>query len=131
MEKPLKNPFLVYQAKSFYNAYIALEQLQPPDELLLIVPILVNGAFAVKLILKPILVEQGIEYRHEHNLKILFDKLPLTIQKQLWNNLVAKAPEYKEEEKREKELLLMCWTIITRPIFSLSRRSKASSASMR
>ena len=43
----MNNPSLVYQAKSFYNAYIALEQLKTDDELLLLVHKLVNGAFSV------------------------------------------------------------------------------------
>ena len=107
MDKPLNNPFLVYQAKSFYNAFIALEQLQQPDEFLLAVPILVNGALAVELALKAILVEQGIKYSHEHNLKILFDMLPLPIQEQVWRNLISKAPEYADNTKRENELLLI------------------------
>lgn len=46
------NLSLAYQAKSFYNAYIALEQLKPDDKMLLMVPKLVNGAFSIELILK-------------------------------------------------------------------------------
>ena len=39
---------LVYQAKAFYNAYIALDQLSRDDSdtlLLLFAPLVVNGAF--------------------------------------------------------------------------------------
>lgn len=103
----MNNPSLVYQAKSFYNAYIALEQLHPDDKLLLFVPKLVNGAFSVELIIKAILVEQSIPYNNEHNLKILFEKLPLDIQNKIWGYLEEKAPEYSDETKRTNELLLM------------------------
>ena len=104
----MKKPSLVYQAKSFYNAYIILEQIKiDEDELLLFVPKLVNGVFSVELIIKAILTEQGISYDKEHNLKILFEKLPAVIQNQIWEYLVKKAPEYSDAEKREKELLLI------------------------
>ena len=104
----MKNAILAYQAKSFYNAYIVLEQLKPDDdELLLVVPALVNGAFSVELAIKAILVEQGIPYSNEHNLKLLFDRLPLDIQAQIWTFLATKAPEYADETKRENELLLI------------------------
>ena len=104
----MKNPFLVYQAKSFYNAYIALEQLNPAgDELLYLVPTLVNGAFSIELTIKAILVEQGIPYDKEHNLKILFDKLPAEIQKRIWDYLATKVPEYSDVTKCENELLIM------------------------
>ena len=103
----MKNPSLAYSAKSFYNAYIALDQLEPPqDELLLYIPKLVNGAFATELIIKAILVEQDIPYNNEHNLKILFEKLPMEIQKRVWQFLTQKASEYADVEKRENELLL-------------------------
>ena len=76
----MKNPYLVYQAKAFYNAYHMLESINPiGDELLLMVPRIVYGTFSVELTLKAILTEQGIPYDNEHNLKILFDKLPLNI----------------------------------------------------
>ena len=103
----MKNLTLVYQAKSFYNAYIALEQLKPDDEFLLFVPRLVNGAFSVELVIKAILTEQNISYDKVHNLKILFDKLPLDIQNKIWESLAEKAPEYSDAEKRETELLLI------------------------
>ena len=104
----MKNPFLVYQAKSFYNAYIALEQLKAEeDELLYLVPRLVNGAFSAELIIKAILIEQNIPYSNEHNLKILFDKLPADIQNRIWEFLTLKAPEYSDITKCETELLIM------------------------
>ena len=104
----MKNLPLVYQAKAFYNAYIALEQLKPDgDELLLFVPKLVNGAFSAELAIKAILTEQNIAYDRVHNLKILFDKLPLDIQNKIWDLLAEKAPEYSDVAKRETELLLI------------------------
>ena len=62
---------LVYQAKSFYNAYIALDQLSRDDSdalLLLFAPLIVNGAFSTELTLKAILAKNKIEYGKEHNL---------------------------------------------------------------
>lgn len=104
----MNEEFLIYQAKSFYNAYIMLEQIKnEEDPLLLYVPMLVNGAFAVELILKAILTKQKIEYKNEHNLKVLFDKLPLDIQKELWDFLEKKKPEYADHKKRETELIIM------------------------
>lgn len=104
----MNEAFLIYQAKSFYNAYIMLEQIKnEEDPLLLYVPMLVNGAFAVELILKAILTKQKIEYKNEHNLKVLFDKLPLDIQKELWDFLEKKKPEYADSKKRETELIIM------------------------
>ena len=72
--------------------------------MLLFVPKLVNGAFSAELTIKAILTEQSISYDKEHNLKILFEKLPAEIQNQIWEYLVKKAPEYSDAEKREKEL---------------------------
>lgn len=104
----MNNSFLVYQAKSFYNAYIALNQIRTPeDELLYLVPEMVNGALSVELTLKAILTEQNIPYEHEHNLKILFDKLPLHIQNMIWYYVAQKAPMYSDHTKCENELLLM------------------------
>ena len=104
----MNEDFLIYQAKSFYNAYIALEQIKNEDDpLLLLVPMLVNGAFSIELTLKAILTKQEIEYKNEHNLKVLFDKLPLNIQKELWDYLEKKKPEYANTQKREAELIIM------------------------
>ena len=69
--------FLVYQAKSFYNAYIALEQVErSTGEPMYNVPLLVNGAFSIELSLKAILVKNSIDYGKEHNLLVLFLKIP-------------------------------------------------------
>ena len=60
----IQTEFLVFQAKSFYNAYIALEQLnqscEPP--LLYYVPMIVNGAFSIEISLKALLAINHIEY---------------------------------------------------------------------
>lgn len=104
----MKNPVLAYQAKSFYNAYIALSQLQSRETgLIYLVPELVNGALSVELILKAILVEQDIPYDCEHNLKVLFDKLPEDIQIMLWAYLSIKNPAYSDLTWCQNELLMI------------------------
>ena len=93
---------LVYQAKAFYNAYIALDQLSRDDSdtlLLLFAPLVVNGAFSAELALKAILAKNQIEYGKEHNLLILFQMLPKSFQQELWAYLIEKAPEYAGSEK--------------------------------
>lgn len=101
--------FLVYQAKSFYNAYIALEQINQMDEhqLLYYVPMLVNGAFSIEITLKAILTKNQIEYKKEHNLLLLFELLPDSFQAELYSHLIEKAPEYKDPHKSAEELLLI------------------------
>lgn len=105
----MKNIWLVHQAKAFYNAYIALEQIGDPADapMLLFVPRIVNGAFAVEITLKAILTEQGIGYGKEHNIKVLFDLLPQNIRNDMWSFLVKKKPEYADIQKREKELVIL------------------------
>ena len=101
--------FLVYQAKAFYNAYIALEQVgnSCDDEVLFSVPQKVNGAFSVELTLKAILVKNNIKYGKEHNLYILFDLLPESFKDELLSNFFRKAPEYCDAEKFFDELILV------------------------
>ena len=74
----IRNEFLIYQAKSFYNAYIALEQINQlcDKPLMYYVPMLVNGAFSIEITLKAILSENQIDYGKEHNLVVLFQQLP-------------------------------------------------------
>ena len=67
----MNSTLLVYQAKSFYNAYIALEQLSREDSdalLLLLAPLIVNGAFSIELTLKAILAKNQISYKNEHSI---------------------------------------------------------------
>lgn len=105
----MNNPQLVYQAKAFYNAYIALDQIgnSTNNPVLFLVPQIVNGAFAVEITLKAILTEQGICYGKEHNIKVLFDLLPQNIQNDLWDYFEKKKPEYAGTDKRESELIIM------------------------
>lgn len=100
---------LVFQAKSFYNAYIALEQIsrQSEDDVLLLIPTIVNGAFSCELTLKAILAKNKIEYNNEHNLLSLFRLLPDSFQMELLDHLIQKAPEYKEMDKLVDELILV------------------------
>ena len=50
MNEDGKANFSVYYAKSFYNAYIALEQINQDssDEMLYRIPVMVNGAFSIE-----------------------------------------------------------------------------------
>lgn len=105
----IRNKLLIYQAKSFYNAYIALEQINqscdPP--MMYFIPMLVNGAFSIEITLKSILVENQIEYGKEHNLVVLFQKLPDSFKTELLGHLIEKAPEYKDIDKCVEELILI------------------------
>lgn len=105
----IREDHLVYQAKSFYNAYIALEQLnrQSEDDLLYFVPTIVNGAFSCELILKAILAKNKIEYEKDHNLFSLFRLLPDSFRTELYEYFIKKAPEYREWDKFEDELILI------------------------
>ena len=106
----MRSDFLVYEAKSFYNAYIALEQLSKADttpELLLYAPMVVNGSFSIELTLKAILVKNHISYGKEHNLLVLFRLLPKPFQDELLTHLIEKAPEYINPEKCVEEMVLL------------------------
>lgn len=106
--------FIIYEAKAFYNAYINLEQLSQKceDQMLLYIPMLVNGAFSIEITLKAILFKKGIEYGKEHNLFVLFEMLPETIQTEIWSHLIEKAPEYANQKRRTDELILISNTFI-------------------
>ncbi len=110
----MSSDFIVYEAKSFYNAYINLERLNQEceDKMLLYIPMLVNGAFSIEVTLKAILFKQGIEYDKEHNLLILFEMLPEAIQNEIWTHLAEKAPEYADQKSRTDELMLISNTFI-------------------
>ena len=100
---------LVYQAKSFYNAFIALEQINQTCEnpMMYYVPMIVNGAFSIEITLKAILAKNQIEYGKKHNLIYLFELLPDSFQTELLEHLIEKAPEYEDEKKRKDELILI------------------------
>ena len=57
--------FLVFQAKSFYNAYLNLERIDMQSgDFLFTVPMLVNGAFSIELCLKAILMNTPLPDGH-------------------------------------------------------------------
>ena len=100
--------FLVYQAKSFYNAYIHLEKIYYTCEnMMFYIPSLVNGAFSIELAIKAILSKNDIKYEKEHNLAVLFSLLPENIQHSIWEWVSRKTPEYSDEQKRNTELILI------------------------
>ena len=105
----IREDHLVFQAKSFYNAYIALEQIsrQSEDNLLICIPTIVNGAFSIELTLKAILAKNKVKYENEHNLLSLFRLLPKAFQIELVGHLTQKAPEYEEPVKFIDELILI------------------------
>lgn len=104
----MKPDVLVYQAKSFYNAYINLEKIYlESNEMMFYMPMLVNGAFSIELTLKAILTKNNIPYKLDHNLTVLFNKLPSDIQQQIWTFMAEKAPEYADTQKATEELLLI------------------------
>lgn len=105
----MSTDFIIYEAKAFYNAYINLEQLnrECEDKMLLYIPMLVNGAFSIEITLKAILFKKGIRYGKEHNLLILFEMLPKSIQDEIWSHLTEKAPEYTDQKRRIDELTLI------------------------
>lgn len=74
---------------------------------LLAAPLIVNGAFSIELALKAILTKNRIEYGREHNLVILFQRLPDSLQYEMWTYLIEKAPEYKDAEKCFDEIVLL------------------------
>jgi len=100
---------LVYQAKQFYNAYIALDQINRVCEnpLMYYIPMVVNGAFSIEITLKAILAKNQIDYGKEHNLLVLFELLPDSFQTELVGYLMQKAPEYKDANKFNEELILI------------------------
>lgn len=100
---------LIFQAKSFYNAYIALEHLDASSDkpLLFVTPMLVNGAFSIELGLKAILVKNNIDYAKEHNMFVLFNLLPECYQYEILNYIIEKTPEYKDPQKFGDEFLLI------------------------
>lgn len=105
----IRNEFLIYQAKSFYNAYIALEQINQlcDKPLMYYVPMLVNGTFSIEITLKAILSENQIDYGKEHNLVVLFQQLPELFQAEMLGHLFEKAPEYRDTAKCAEELILI------------------------
>lgn len=103
----MNSDLLVYQAKSFYNAYINLERISSESCIpLFVIPSLVNGAFAIELSFKAILAKNQINYNKEHNLWLLFEMLPIPFRCEIYSYLIEKAPEYDDAEKCAREMLL-------------------------
>ncbi len=104
----MKDKTIVYQAKSFYNAYIALEQIyNNTNETMFLVPVIVNGCFSIEITLKAILKNNDIKYKNEHNLVVLYNKLPTEIQKMINDWVLEKTPEYKDDSRINEELLII------------------------
>lgn len=107
----IRTEFLVVEAKSFYDAFITLEQhfqlSEDEDKVVRYAPMVVNGAFSIELSMKAILAKNKIDYGRKHNLLTLFQLLPDAFQLELLGILIEKAPEYKETEKLCEELLLI------------------------
>ena len=104
----MKDKTIVYQAKSFYNAYIALERIyNDTQEIMLLVPVIVNGCFSVEVTLKAILKNNDIRYDKEHNLKVLFNLLPTEIKDKICDWVLEKTPEYKDDSRINEELLII------------------------
>lgn len=104
----MRPDFLIFQAKSFYNAYINLERFDMQSgDCLFTIPMLVNGAFSIELSLKAILTQNNISYKKEHNLLVLFKMLPQEFQCEIIGYLLEKAPEYKDMKKLAKEMVLV------------------------
>lgn len=98
----------IYQAKSFYNAYINLERIHAQaGGLSFFAPMAINGAFAIEITIKAILLNLNIPFEKEHNLAVLFNLLPEEVQNEIWNWVKEKTPEYADEEKRNEELILI------------------------
>lgn len=94
-----------YHAKSFYNAYIALERLgASDDDYLLLVPTIVYGVLSIELSLKAILVNSGVTYVKVHYLLELFTKLPDEYRDELLFYLAQKAPEFEDPDLFMREL---------------------------
>ena len=100
--------FLVFQAKSFYNAYLNLERIDMQSgDFLFTVPMLVNGAFSIELCLKAILTQNSISYKKEHNLMVLFRMLPEEFQCEVIGYLIEKHPSTKTWRSSQKNLFIV------------------------
>jgi len=59
---------VIFQAKSFYNAYINLERInEQAGGLYFFAPMVINGAFAIEIAIKAILMNLEIPFEKEHN----------------------------------------------------------------
>lgn len=107
MERRISKNWLIYQAKSFYNAAVNLELInRHSDDLLFLTPTIVNAAFSIEITLKAILSCEGAAYKNEHNIVVLYSLLPGNAQMLVWKWVWMKAPEY-DLEKCFQELVLI------------------------
>lgn len=102
---------LIYQAKAFYNAAINLELLDRQSDhesgdFLFQTPAAVNAAFSIEITLKAILTCEGIEYKREHNLFVLYTLLPEHAQYLVFKWVREKTPEY-DNDAFVKEFILI------------------------
>lgn len=93
---------LIYQAKAFYNAAINLELLDRESDhssgdFLFQIPAIVNAAFSIEITLKAILTCEGIAYKREHNLFVLYTLLPEQAQYLIFKWMRENVPEYDSE----------------------------------
>lgn len=107
MERRISKNWLIYQAKFFYNAAVNLELInRHSDDLLFLTPTIVNAAFSIEITLKAILSCEGVAYKNEHNIVVLYSLLPGNAQMLVWKWVWMKAPEY-DLEKCFQELVLI------------------------
>lgn len=102
---------LIYQAKAFYNAAINLELLDRKSDhgsgdFLFQTPAAVNAAFSIEITLKAILTCEGIAYKREHNLFVLYTLLPDHAQYLIWKWVREKTPEYDNDALIEEFVLI-------------------------
>ena len=110
MNRKVNVDIIAHQAKSFYNAYIVLEQMSNQNETdsdLFTIPMIVNGAFSIEVSIKALLTVFGIEYNNEHNLYILFELLPAELRTLLLKYIYIKAPFPADEKTCYIELMLL------------------------
>ena len=93
---------LIYQAKAFYNAAINLELMDRESDhssgdFLFQTPATVNAAFSIEITLKAILTCEGIAYKREHNLFVLYTLLPEQAQYLIFKWMRENVPEYDSE----------------------------------
>ena len=104
----LDKKFVVFEAISFYNAYINLDRINNESGgIRFYIPMVINGAFSIEMSIKAMLVNNDIVYGKEHNLVVLFKLLPEYIQTEIWNWVSQKTAEYADEEKRVSEFVIM------------------------
>lgn len=106
----MNDKMLIFEAKSFYNAYIALEQLERKEdhpEFLYFFPMVVNGAFSIEITIKAMLTKNHIDYGKEHNLLVLFQLLPEAFQCEIIERVKEIAPEYADRGALDNELILV------------------------